>query len=83
MTSQQVHKFAGSGKLCRQCHGRQRRAGCLKHGCRQGICHECTCRLHRGSVQDLSTGQRIDGEGQPIRLCVSAALSDVDLESLN
>jgi len=55
----------------------------IKHGCRQGICHECTCRLHRGSVQDLSTGQRIDGEGQPIRLCVSAALSDVDLESLN
>ena len=55
----------------------------IKHGCRQGICHECTCRLHRGSVQDLGTGQRIDGEGQPIRLCVSAALSDVDLESLN
>jgi len=34
-------------------------------------------------VQDLNTGERIDGEGQPIRLCVSAALSDVDLESLN
>ena len=55
----------------------------IKHGCRQGICHECTCRLHRGSVQDLGSGQRIDGEGQPIRLCVSAALSDLDLESLN
>ena len=55
----------------------------IKHGCRQGICHECTCRLHRGSVQDLGSGQRIDGEGQPIRLCVSPALSDLDLESLN
>ena len=55
----------------------------LQHGCRQGICHECTCRLQRGSVQDLTTGQRVDGEGQPIRLCVSAALSDLDLESMN
>lgn len=55
----------------------------IKHGCRQGICHECTCRLRSGSVQDLGSGQRIDGQGQPIRLCVSAALSDLDLESLN
>ncbi|RZI80155.1 MAG: ferredoxin reductase [Rubrivivax sp.] len=55
----------------------------LKHGCRQGICHECTCRLRSGSVRDLNTGARIDGEGQPIRLCVSAAMSDLDLESLN
>jgi ferredoxin-NADP reductase len=55
----------------------------LKHGCRQGICHECTCRLRSGSVRDLTSGARIDGEGQPIRLCVSAAMSDLDLESLN
>lgn len=55
----------------------------LKHGCRQGICHECTCRLRSGSVLDLTSGQRIDGEGQPIRLCVSAPMSDLDLESLN
>lgn len=55
----------------------------IKHGCRQGICHECTCRLNSGSVRDLGTGERIDGEGQPIRLCVTAAMSDLDLESLN
>jgi ferredoxin-NADP reductase len=55
----------------------------IKHGCRQGICHECTCRLNHGSVMDLTSGQRIDGEGQPIRLCVSSAMSDLDLESLN
>ncbi len=74
--------FEAAGNLTLLAAGEQ--AGLqIKHGCRQGICHECTCRLHRGSVQDLSTGQRIDGEGQPIRLCVSAALSDVDLESLN
>ena len=52
-----------------------------KHGCRQGICHECTCRLESGSVVDLTTGQRLDGEGQNIRLCVSAAMSDVTLQA--
>ncbi len=55
----------------------------IKHGCRQGICHECTCRLHHGTIRDLTSGERIDGEGQPIRLCVSSAMSDLDLESLN
>ncbi|MDE2402420.1 MAG: ferredoxin reductase [Burkholderiales bacterium] len=55
----------------------------LKHGCRQGICHECTCRLLSGSVRDLNSGIRIDGEGQPIRLCVSSPMSDLALESLN
>ena len=78
----QTRTFDAPGNLTLLVAGEQ--AGLqIKHGCRQGICHECTCRLHRGSVQDLGTGQRIDGEGQPIRLCVSAALSDVDLESLN
>ncbi|RRS02859.1 ferredoxin reductase [Aquabacterium soli] len=55
----------------------------IKHGCRQGICHECTCRLNSGAVRDLTTGEQIHGEGQPVRLCVSAALSDLSLESLN
>lgn len=54
----------------------------LKHGCRQGLCHECTCRLHSGAVRDLHSGSRIDGEGQAIRLCVSSALTDLQLESL-
>lgn len=55
----------------------------LKHGCRQGLCHECTCRLNSGVIRDLTTGDQIDGEGQPVRLCVSAALSDLQLEALN
>jgi len=54
----------------------------IKHGCRQGICHECTCRLNSGSIKDLVTGERIDGDGQPVRLCVSTALSDLQLESM-
>ncbi len=55
----------------------------IKHGCRQGICHECTCRLNQGTVKDLTTGETLNAEGQTIRLCVSSALSDVELESLN
>lgn len=55
----------------------------IQHGCRQGICHECTCRLNSGSVRDIATGERIDGQGQPIRLCVSSAMSDLELEALN
>jgi ferredoxin-NADP reductase len=55
----------------------------IKHGCRQGICHECTCRLNQGAVKDLTTGETLSAEGQTIRLCVSSALSDLELESLN
>lgn len=54
----------------------------IKHGCRQGICHECTCRLNSGSIKDLTTGEQIDGNGQVVRLCVTTALSDVDMQAL-
>ena len=78
----QTHSFSAPGDQTVLIAGEA--AGlALKHGCRQGICHECTCRLRSGSVRDLTSGARIDGEGQPIRLCVSAAMSDLDLESLN
>jgi ferredoxin-NADP reductase len=55
----------------------------LKHGCRQGVCHECVCRLHSGVVKDLVTGEQVEGDGQPVRICVTAAMSDLQLESLN
>lgn len=55
----------------------------LKHGCRQGLCHECACRLKSGVIRDLTTGAQIEGDGQPVRLCVSAAMSDLDLEALH
>lgn len=51
----------------------------LPHGCRQGVCHECACHLQEGSVIDLQSGERIVGEGQVIRLCMTAASSDVKL----
>ncbi|MFT3858813.1 MAG: iron-sulfur cluster-binding domain-containing protein [Aquabacterium sp.] len=55
----------------------------LKYGCRQGICHECACRLNSGVVKDLITGQQVEGDGQPVRICITSAMSDLQLESLN
>lgn len=50
------------------------------HGCRQGICAGCTCTLLGGAVRDLRSGQTFAEPGQPIRICVSAPLSDVQLD---
>lgn len=55
----------------------------IKHGCRQGICHECTCRLNSGVIKDLTTGEEIHGQGQVVRLCVTTALSDLNMTALN
>lgn len=51
-----------------------------KHGCRQGICTECTCQLLEGRVRDLRSGRETSEPGQPIRICVSAPLSDVRID---
>lgn len=50
------------------------------HGCRQGICASCTCRLISGTVRDLRNGQVSSEPNQPIRLCISAPLGDVVLD---
>lgn len=50
------------------------------HGCRQGICASCTCTLLSGTVRDLRSGALFSEPGQPIRLCVSAPHSDVDID---
>lgn len=54
----------------------------IKHGCRQGVCHECTCRLNEGAVQHLGSGEQINANGQTIQLCMSAPLTDLKLEAL-
>ena len=51
-----------------------------KHGCRQGICTECTCQLLEGRVRDLRSGRETSEPGQPIRICVSAPLGDVRID---
>jgi ferredoxin-NADP reductase len=50
------------------------------HGCRQGICTGCTCTLLGGAVRDLRSGATFAEPGQPIRICVSAPLGDVQLD---
>ncbi len=78
----QPQRFDAPGNLTLLVAGEQ--AGlAIKHGCRQGICHECTCRLEQGVVKDLTNGQTLTADGQTIRLCVTAALTDVELQSLN
>jgi ferredoxin-NADP reductase len=50
------------------------------YGCRMGICHTCRCRKLRGIVEDGSTGVVSSEPDQEIRLCVSIARSDLELE---
>jgi stearoyl-CoA 9-desaturase NADPH oxidoreductase len=50
-----------------------------KHGCRIGICRSCQCIKTSGTVQNLQTGELCNAPNTPIRLCISAARSDVTL----
>ena len=49
-------------------------------GCRMGICHSCNCRKISGTVIDELSGVLSDSPNEDIRLCVSAACSDVVLD---
>jgi stearoyl-CoA 9-desaturase NADPH oxidoreductase len=50
-----------------------------KHGCRIGICRSCQCTKTSGTVQNLHTGDISSAPNELIRLCISAARSDVTL----
>jgi stearoyl-CoA 9-desaturase NADPH oxidoreductase len=51
-----------------------------KHGCRIGICRSCQCVKRSGTVQNLHTGELSSAPNELIRLCVSAARSDLTLD---
>jgi ferredoxin-NADP reductase len=51
-----------------------------RHGCRIGICRSCQCVKHSGTVQNLQTGELSSTPNELIRLCISAARSDLALE---
>jgi stearoyl-CoA 9-desaturase NADPH oxidoreductase len=51
-----------------------------KHGCRIGICRACQCTKRSGTVQNLQTGELCSLPDQPIRLCISAARTDLTLD---
>jgi ferredoxin-NADP reductase len=51
-----------------------------KHGCRIGICASCQCVKRSGTVQNLQTGELCSAPDQTIRLCISAARSELALD---
>lgn len=57
------------------------RAGLFpKHGCRIGICRSCQCTKTHGTVENLQTGELSSAPNEQIRLCISAARTDVALD---
>ncbi|MFI5778823.1 ferredoxin reductase [Nocardia sp. NPDC051570] len=51
-----------------------------EYGCRMGICFSCTAVKRSGCTRDLRTGDLHNDPDQPIQLCISAAVGDVDIE---
>jgi stearoyl-CoA 9-desaturase NADPH oxidoreductase len=51
-----------------------------KHGCRIGICRSCQCTKRSGTVENLQTGEISSAPNEQIRLCISAARSDLALD---
>ena len=50
------------------------------HGCRRGLCHSCEAPLRKGTVRDLRTGMTTVATGTCVQLCVSAAVTDVEVD---
>ena len=50
-----------------------------RHGCRAGICRQCTCIRTSGAVEELRTGRRDEEAGAPIQLCTVRAAGDLVL----
>lgn len=52
----------------------------LKHGCRMGICHQCSCRKSSGTVINTLTG-KVSGPGEEtVQLCISVPQGPVTLD---
>lgn len=51
-----------------------------EYGCRQGVCQQCVCVKKSGKVRNLLTGEISEQPDQSIALCISQALSNVELE---
>lgn len=51
-----------------------------KHGCRMGVCNTCACGKAAGTTRDLRTGAANAEPALALKLCVSAAVSDLVLD---
>jgi len=52
----------------------------LQHGCKSGICNTCACMKAKGRVKNLITGKISDDSREKIKLCVSVAMTELQLE---
>ncbi|NKI19471.1 iron-sulfur cluster-binding domain-containing protein [Spongiibacter sp. KMU-166] len=51
-----------------------------KFGCRRGVCNRCSCIRLGGTTADIASGSESDVSGQPVRICVSHAVGDIELD---
>ncbi|MGK8520116.1 ferredoxin reductase [Nocardia asteroides] len=51
-----------------------------EYGCRMGICFSCTAVRRSGCTRNLRTGETDSDPDQPIQLCVSAPVGDVEVD---
>lgn len=51
-----------------------------KNACRMGVCHSCTCTKKSGVVRNMLTGELSSPDEEEIRICISQAVGDVEIE---
>jgi ferredoxin-NADP reductase len=51
-----------------------------KHGCRMGICHQCSCRKTSGTVVNRLTGKTSGNGEETIQLCISVPAGTVSID---
>lgn len=51
-----------------------------RYGCRRGICKQCLCDKKSGQVQNLLTGEVSSNGAERVQLCISVALSPLELQ---
>lgn len=51
-----------------------------RHGCRMGICHQCSCRKTSGTVINRLTGQASEPGEENVQLCISIPHGPVSID---
>ncbi|MGW0247662.1 ferredoxin reductase [Nocardia goodfellowii] len=51
-----------------------------EYGCRMGICFSCTAVRRTGCTRNVRTGETNSDPDQPIQLCISAPVGDVEID---
>jgi len=75
----QSYQLAGQGSILQ----RAEQAGLtLPYGCRRGVCMQCLCDKSSGVVRNLLTGALSDPGPGRIQLCISEAVSAVEINSV-